>query len=88
MKSLMKSFVLFPEYKIYKIAQNQNQQNRDILLGLVILWIILKSGIILGIIVDFLTPYKLTSANLIGIFFAVAIVIVSTSICLRRVSET
>ena len=84
----MKSFIFFPEYKIYKISQNQDQQNRDILLGLVILWIILKSGIILGIIVNFLTPYKLTHANLIGILFATVLVVISTSICLRRVSET
>ena len=83
----MKSLILFPEYKIYKIAQNQDQQNRDILLGLVILWIVLKSGIILGTIVNFLTPYKLTFANLIGIFFAMVIAIISTNICLRKVSE-
>lgn len=87
----MKDLILFPEHKIYRIAKNQNRQDRDILLGLVALWIILKSGILLGIIVHFLTPYKLTLANLVGIIPAIIpaiiIVVASTIICLRRVSQ-
>jgi len=85
MKTLMKTLVFFPEYKIYKIAQNQNQQNRNVLLGIVVLWIILKLGIAIGIAVNFLTPYKLPFANLIS---AVVIVIASTTICLRKVLQT
>ena len=81
----MKNFFFFPEYKIYKIAQNQTTQNRSILLGLTMLWVIFKLGILLGIIVNFLTPYKLTPANLIGVIFAGVLLVVSTIICLRRV---
>lgn len=83
----MKNFIFFPEYMLYKIAKNQNKHNRDILFALALLWVILKLGIILGVIVNFLTPYKLTSANLTGIASAVIMVIISTNIGLKRVSR-
>ena len=81
----MKCLILFPECKIYKIAKNKNRQDRDILLGLVALWILLKLGILSGIIIHFLTPYKLTLANLVGAFAMITVVAISTGICLRRV---
>jgi hypothetical protein len=83
----MKNLLLFPEYRIYRIAQNQNQQNRNILLGLAVLWIILKLGIVSQILVHFLTPYKLTLANIVGIFAMITVVAISTGICLGRVSH-
>ncbi len=81
----MKCLIFFPECRIYKIAKKLNQRNRDILLGLVALWIILKLGILLGIIIHFLTPYKLTPANLVGAFAMITVVTISTGICLRRI---
>jgi len=83
------NYFLFPEYIIYKIAikKVKQKQNRDLLLGVVTLWIILKLGIILGTIVHFLFPYVLPLTILIGpiTFVMVAVTVISTTICLERV---
>ena len=54
------NFLLFPEYRLYKIAlKAKNEHEQDGLEIFAAAWVVLKIAIVLGVILNLLTPYKI-----------------------------
>lgn len=76
--------LLFPEYIIYKSAQNQEKFVKDYLMALVAIWILLKVGVTLMIALYLLTPFRLGTVNWVVILASICSILAATSLWLKR----
>ncbi len=82
-KQYILNFLLFPEYKLYKIGlKAKNKHEQDGLKIFAATWIVLKIAIILGIILHLLTPYEIHWNDIIFLIYAETSMLVALTLSL------